>query len=303
MNLRTTVTTLGLSVAFVALIFLPGMSAIPPTHTPTAAAEPSTATTLTNPTTGTSWGVMITAFSSTDMGANKPFLYNALQQTGQYPRGHLKVLYGANATKQNILAAFAWLASVAKPTDNVVISDNSHGYYLSGVSGIVPVDYQKNGLISVQELASHLNTIHPKEMFLLMDCCFAGNFVSGIQPLKANTLLSQGLEGPNRVVLMSTLRNGLGIGITVHDSQGEQYLSFTRYVAEGITKHYDPNHDGIISAEEAYHYARNRWMPLALYYTLSKQWQAKTHQESGYYALPLPKIYDTTQGTFPLAPS
>jgi hypothetical protein len=100
---------------------------------------------------------------------------------------------------------------------------------------------------------------------------------------------------------MSTLRNGLGIGINIKDGQGTSYLSFTRYVAEAITKHYDADKDGIVSGEEAYQYARHVWLPFALYYTLSAKWQKETRQETGHIALPLPKMYDSVPDDFPLA--
>ena len=301
MNLHSIVTNVGLSVAVAALVLIPGLSVAPMHHQTAAAITPPATHVLTTTTSSTNaWGVNIVAFNSQDMGANKPYIYNALQQTNQYAPGHLKTLFGANATKHNILAAIDWLAANAKSTDTIIFSDNSHGYYQNGASGIVPVDYTSGGLISVQELASHLNNIHAKAMFILVDCCFAGNFISGARPQQAPSLLSQGLEGQNRIVLMSTLRGGLGIGITIRDGQGEQYLSFTRYVAEGINKHYDPNHDGIVSGEEVYRYAKSRWMPLALGYTLSVKWQSQTYRQSGHIALPLPRIYDTA-GVFPLA--
>lgn len=313
MNLRSSAAVIGLSIGFVALLVTPGLATmLMPHQQPTiltiqppakAAPQPpaSHPITPTNTTGSTTWAVTVTAFNSQDMGPNQPFLYNALKQSGKYEPSHIKVLYGANATRDNILGALDWLAANAGPSDTVVFSDNSHGYSQNGNSGFVPVDYQTAGLISVQELDQHLDAIHAKSLFVLIDCCFAGNFVHGVPWRTVPGLISKGLEDPNRIVLMSTLRGGLGIGITTKDAQGNpEYLSFTRYVAEAITKHYDPNHDGIVSGEEAYQYAQHAWLPFALYYTLSARWQKQTRQETGHIALPLPKLYDSVPGDFPL---
>jgi hypothetical protein len=303
MNQRTSLLSIGLSIAFVGLLVIPGLGTqLMPHSTAAAVSQSQTATTLAQPTSSATWAVTVTAFNTKDMGANQPFLYNALKQTGKYEPSHLKVLFGANTTKQNILGDIDWLATHAGLSDTVVFSVNSHGYSTQGVSGIVPIDYQTAGLISVQELDQHLDKIKAKSIFLLIDCCFAGNFVKGTPARNAAGLLSQGLEGTNRIVLMSTLRGGLGIGINTKDASGhDQYLSFTRYVAEAVTKHYDPNKDGIVSGEEAYQYARHAWLPLALYYTLSARWQKETRQETGHIALPIPKLYDAVPGDFPLA--
>lgn len=166
------------------------------------------------------WAVIIVAFNETP--AIYPHLYDALLSTNTWDASHIKLLYRENATRQAILQSLDWLRENADSDDIILFADNSHGTveggYLRGDYGIVPWDGNETGIITVQELDAKFDDITAKGICLVFDCCLAGNFVDKktmdggqIESSKLfRNRFKSGIEGENRVVLMATVKYGLG---------------------------------------------------------------------------------------------
>ena len=92
-----------------------------------------------------------------------------------------------NPTKNNILTGIRWLVSnlpTNKPVE-LFFQFSGHGSHTYDISGdeedgrdetIVPLDYNKNGVILDDDLKTHLVDSLPDnvELFCLMDCCHSG---------------------------------------------------------------------------------------------------------------------------------
>lgn len=89
-------------------------------------------------------------------------------------------------TRNNILNAFAWLVQDAQPGDCIFLHYSGHGGYVTDSNGdekdgrdetIVPVDYERAGQITDDEIYQKLVLSVPKGVVLtvIMDCCHSGS--------------------------------------------------------------------------------------------------------------------------------
>jgi len=252
---------------------------------------------------GDYWAVFVTTFEST-------FMYEALNTKPHWNTSHIKLLSMGNATKQNILDALDWVIQHSDSDDIVVFADNSHGTRkITGECGIVPWDFDQEGMISTTELNEKFDQINAKGLCLIFDCCFSGNFVDrqmsmGIQNiLNFNSAIYRGIEGENRVILMSTKRGGTGafIGITDPKTNQTTTIAFIKFVAEAFTNKIDYNNDGTCSAEEAFRYAKKTFFPYSLFLFFNPLVQLLSLINSGgFLILPFPTLYDSYDGELPI---
>ncbi len=251
------------------------------------------------------WGVCIVAFNGSYDDVKEPFIYNSLLESDNWDESHLKLLFRENATKAAILDALDWLIENADENDIVLFSDHSHGTFRRSDKkyAIVPIDSDVSGLITVEELDEKFDAIKCKNLCLIFDCCLAGSFVSketfGIKKLgkirNFNKEFTEGIEGENRVILMGTMRYGLGISITINVSGKQSHFSFHKFVGEAFGKKIDHNNDGFCSAEEAFHYAKKKWRPFAFIIFLSIRMQIYSLLTQGFFIIPFPTLYDNVQ--------
>jgi hypothetical protein len=89
-------------------------------------------------------------------------------------------------TKNNILDAFKKLLNSSKPNDLLVFTYSGHGSYINDTNNderspydqcIIPLDFDKNGIILDDELKQIIQThLKPKvTLFALFDSCFSGS--------------------------------------------------------------------------------------------------------------------------------
>jgi hypothetical protein len=244
------------------------------------------------------WALLIVTDSG---GMDSYYIYDALCASPNWDQAHITFLLDDTASKSNILKSLDWLRDQADDNDVVVFSFQGHGShngtYLKGTYGIVP---HEGGIITREELDNKFDQIHTGGLCLIFDCCLSGNLVNpGIRPFQDEYFgslkdFSCGLEGDNRVVLMSTLKYGLGFS----DSLNQIY--FSRFVAEAFSNSLDYNQDGFCSAEETFTYAQDKFYPYAYEMLLYPLMQIFTFRHQGFFILAFPTLYDTYPGELPL---
>jgi hypothetical protein len=244
------------------------------------------------------WAVTIVTDSG---GMDDYYIYDALCASPNWDQSHIQFLLNERATKPMIIESLAWLKEHADENDIVVFSFQGHGAcegtYWKGTYGIVP---HGGGMITREELDTEFDKINAAGLCLIFDCCLSGNLVDPkIIPgwNDCDGFLNEfpcGLEGDNRVVLMSTLKYGLGFS----DSINEIY--FSRFVAEALTHQLDYNHDGFCSAEEIFTYSRDNFYPYAYEMLLYPLMQIFSLMHSGFFILAFPTLYDTYTGDLPI---
>lgn len=181
---------------------------------------------------------------------------NLLLQTPWWSADHIKMLTAENATIHNILAGLRWLKKVAGSNDIVVVYLSTHGFPLgfdippkdeANGSDTALVTYwgfaYKTAFLWDDEINVLLNQLNCKGVCLLVDSCYAGGFQDHWKLLK-------NAAPQKRVILMGSCED------EVSYSGG-----FAPYVIDGLRGYADSNGDGIVTAQEAFYYARPRSMP------------------------------------------
>jgi len=235
------------------------------------------------------WGVVI---EITDTVYNIPSLYNSITSSKNWNSSRVIHIIGANASKKAILESIEWMCNHSDSNDIVFFAVSSHGFSFRDSRGIVS---WHNELINIGELNEKFNRIEAQGICLLFDCCHSGEFVKKY-PLKTHTL-----EAENRVVLMSTWRNGLGTAGWIKNNNGTlTSVSLRNTVGEAIEKHIDYNNDSICSVEEAFQYAKQVIFPYALETFFNVFFQIIYLLKSSHLVIPFPTIYDNYEGELPL---
>jgi len=253
------------------------------------------------------WGIVIVSLSE----SLHPYVYNGLMKTNNWEPSHIRLLWKNNATKENIITAIQWLQSKADDTDYVLLSVDAHGVYNGEEYGIWPSDGSDNGMITINELDQEIRRINAKGICLFFDCCFSGTFAtpSNSKDLKSLNYvtykhsLSTDLSADGRVILMSTQPQALGIHWMDYNLiTGEPYfeVSPSSTISEVFEKSYDPNSDGILSAEEAYTYLQTHFRKYALKGFINIPIQLYCYLAFGRFTIPFPCISDNFDGELPI---
>lgn len=213
-------------------------------------------------------------------------LYNALVSSPFWSPSHIKVIKGEDATVPSILQGLLWLNSRVDGNDISLVYITTHGFPLRFDD--YPVDLpprdENDGcdealvtywgfekplaIIWDDELNLFLSLLSSPGVCLIVDSCFSGGFND--PPYWGKLLLNaeypplggwretfspsswmegfaEDVGGKGRVVLMSCREDEVSYG-----------SDFTRYIAEGLEGAADVNMDSIVSAEEAFVYAKDR---------------------------------------------
>jgi hypothetical protein len=250
------------------------------------------------------WGVFVTALGE----SLTPYVYEGLIKSVNWDDEHIRVLYKHNATRDAIVEGLLWLIDKADADDVVVFSFDGHGSYINGDYGIWPWD----GInIPVVELDWYLDNISSERLVCIFDCCFAGTFVDNscsvkklgqFSKLDYSDVLTAYLQDDGRVILMSTMAYGLGSHwINTNPFTGESRdRCFSSMLAEAFADKVDYNSDGVCSAEEAFHYAKWKLMPLAMLTAMRVVFQLVLYVVYRHFYLPFPTMYDGFVGDLPV---
>jgi hypothetical protein len=242
------------------------------------------------------WGVVIVAGEQ----SMEPYIYNSLIQKQNWKDDHLRLLWKENATTEEIFNSLDWLITNSDENDFVLFSVDAHGTYSNGNFGIWPYDGNEYGLITVEEMDNKFDEISAKGLCLIFDSCLSGSFVDKVNnyPIHEKNILqrsfAEGVEGQNRVVIMGTMPNGIGLHWIDYDKDGKivDEISPTSIISEGIVDGCDLNNDGYTSAEEIFNYLRINYRKYAIIGFLLIRLQISMFFNMGFFVLPFPTIYD-----------
>ena len=249
------------------------------------------------------WGVVIVAGEQ----SMEPYIYNSLIQKQNWKYDNLRLLWKDNATTEEIFNSLDWLITNSDENDFVLFSVDAHGTYSNGNFGIWPYDGDKYGLITVEEMDNKFDEISARGLCLIFDSCLSGSFVDNVNnfifyPIQEKKILqrfvTEGVEGQNRVVIMGTMPNGIGLHWIDYDKDGKivDEISPTSIISEGIVDGYDLNNDGFTSAEEIFNYLRINYRKYAIIGFLLIRLQISLFLNMGFFVLPFPTIYDNYEG-------
>jgi hypothetical protein len=167
-------------------------------------------------------------------------------------------------------------------------------------------------MITVNELDIQFDNIKAKGICLFFDCCLAGNFVNpdgnllnnfGLIKDRFQKSVSAGLNGDNRVIIMGTMPNGLGVHWLDYDFQtGEIKLEISpsSVLSKALSMKYDENQDGSTSAEECFRYLKKNYFKYALMGFLNIPIQIINYLQFGFILKPFPTLYDSYEGELSL---
>ncbi len=198
-------------------------------------------------------------------------LHKKLLVSDHWKEENIKVIKEKNATFWNIFRGFRWLNQKENKDDISLVYIATHGGQLS--KDIWPRD-EEDGKDEV--LASYRGFKHPwtnirddflnlllsllnsKGVCVIVDSCHAGGFNDppyfktrkDDNKIYANEWMHEFVEDlseSGRVVLMACREDEVSYG------------GFTWYLIEGLTGYADFNEDGLVSAEEAFNYAKEKY--------------------------------------------
>lgn len=244
--------------------------------------KPSTTTTA-----GEYWAVVVVVFeyknpdNNIDLPEEQQYLvYNTLLEAHNWDEKHVQFLLNEEATKNNILNALDWLASVSNTEDTIFFYFNGHGTQFPDDNGdeadeydevICPhnIDRNHNGelinFIRDDTLDKKFDNIMAEGMTLIINSCHSGGLFNEKNNATTNNFkkyLTRGIvtygeeittdiEGNNRVILTSSMEAGLSIYYT---QNSDPFLSSLVKAMKGEA---DENDDNVCSAEEICSYVKN----------------------------------------------
>jgi nucleoside phosphorylase len=153
-----------------------------------------------------------------------------------YPKDHVHVLTGKNATREEIFSEFTWLKSQtdSDPEASAIVYFSGHGATTNNGYYLFPNGYDTYKLnktaISGKEFTETLGTLNVKKLVVLLDCCHAG----GITRIKAFRKTAI----PPEFTPVFTAGQGRIVIASSHDNEysyvGEKLSYFTTALIEAL---------------------------------------------------------------------
>lgn len=201
------------------------------------------------------WAVLITVGEPKRDDKNAGDLYNILINHG-WNEANIYYLRENEATKETILSVSDWLNVHGVEKDDLVL------FYFSMHGGrkedtppldepdnldefVVPYkqDERDNNILD-EELAPMFEAIKSEKLVIIFETCYSGGMIDGANDLKKT----------GRIVITSAKEDEASYPIyTIFLKKG---WLFPYYLIKGLRGEADKNHDGNISAEEAFEYAK-----------------------------------------------
>lgn len=221
----------------------------------------------------------------------------AMAQLLPSPRWSTTVDLDANATRGAIVADLTDLAARAEPDSTVVLYFSGHGDLTNdGSTGLIApydTDFLRNSdgsiifsglnplvdertVITAPQFASILSHFATKNIIVVLDCCFAGNFVSpgssidaspqNYENMQAYSGFSTALAKFSDLLSANAVASGSMAPIVISASGASEssydgtinmkHGVFTYFFLQAAT-HADTNGDGLVTTTEAFAYTKN----------------------------------------------
>lgn len=233
------------------------------------------------------WAVIVVVFeyknpdNNIDLPEEQQYLiYNTLLETHNWNENHVKFLLNEEATKNNILNALDWLASVSDTGDTIFFYFNGHGTQFPDDNGDEADEYDEvicphnigrnhNGeltnFIRDDTLDEKFDNVKAEGMTLIINSCHSGGLFNEETNATTNNFkkylkremvtygeeITTDIEGNNRVILTSSMEAGLSIYYT---QNSDPFLSS---LVEAMKGEADENDDNVCSAEEICSYVKD----------------------------------------------
>ncbi len=116
------------------------------------------------------------------VAADARALYDVLvhPQRCAYRPDKVRLLTGAESTRQGILAGLDWLAERVADDDDAtaIIYFSGHGHEQDGEHFLIPYDFQwrrmRSSAIAATDFAADVAALTPRRLLVVLDCCHAG---------------------------------------------------------------------------------------------------------------------------------
>lgn len=198
------------------------------------------------------------------------YVYDVLLNASNWEKENIVLLLNEQATKQNIIDSLMAMGNIIDGDDVFFFSWNGHGTQVQDSDGddgdgkdeaICPYDTRKEGddianILTDDELDTYFSMIAAEGLFLMFESCMSGGLVDN-DAHKNYSMVD--VNEDRRVVVMSTPPDKKG--------QGMFEIGWPMLLLYGIAfsnDSCDVNHNGWISAEEAFTYVDNAY-PLLEY--------------------------------------
>lgn len=178
-----------------------------------------------------------------------------------YPPDHVKIVTGANATREGILDGLTWLSQqlAAESNATAVIHYSGHGWQDAQANPpvyyLIPYDMRPNQIrtraLRATDFASAIADIHPRRLLVLLDCCHAGGM--GVRDILPLGYTPEAV--PEKIVKDAFAPLGVGSGrAVISSSTGEQVSHnrkdrtmgiFTYHLIEALTGHAEPKEGSV----------------------------------------------------------
>lgn len=170
-------------------------------------------------------------------------IYEFLKNEPNWKEENMRIFLNEEVTKKNMLESIRWLAEKSDENDVVLFYYSGHGipmeddFQHSQIS-----DYYMN-LSNDIEMEEEFSKVKSNHIVMIFDCCWSARLTS--------------LMKPGRVMLSA---GGKYFSCVADWDENLERGFLTYYVCQGLKGPADRegNKDGIVSAEEAYYYARKR---------------------------------------------
>ncbi|NPV80028.1 MAG: hypothetical protein HPY52_07080 [Firmicutes bacterium] len=205
--------------------------------------------------------------------ADAELMWKTLYQNNYYAGiADANILKDQEATKAKIKAAIDAIAAKMQPQDHFLMFFSGHGGQTTNIPGeedefIAPSDATSDPsrIITDDELTSWVAKIPGQNKVFIFDSCYSGGmykylpFFQGKKAKRGFTALARDLNQAGYVVI--TASNDTEVS---NEYSGLDHGVFSYFFCEGIAKTAgypaDSNLDGIITAQEAFNYAKPRVM-------------------------------------------
>ena len=183
-----------------------------------------------------------------------------------YKSGNVRILTDAQATKDNLLEAFGWLASMGEEDSTIFIYFSGHGGRITEgeFSGeyLLPSDcsYSSEQVLAESSILGSkfvdlIDQVRSRKMIVILDCCHASGIGhakdASFGSLKAglgNAYLEKLKSGRGRVVFASSRESEYSYVL-----QGERNSVFTKHLLDGLNGGVQ-SPDGLVRVFDLFHY-------------------------------------------------